>query len=48
MVMLYQWLANGNQPQRRILLPGESLATDYERLTPAHRRCNRLQGFSGV
>ena len=33
MLMLSQWLADGNQPQRRILLLGESLATAYVRLS---------------
>jgi ABC-type branched-subunit amino acid transport system substrate-binding protein len=51
MVMLSQWLADGNQPQRRILLLGESLATAYVRLskvlwslTPASRPYWSLQG----
>jgi hypothetical protein len=44
MVMLYQWLTNGNQPQRKILLPGELLATGHERLTPAHRHSALCKG----
>ena len=48
MVMLYQWLTNGNQPQRKILLLSESLATGHERLIPAHRHSTLCKGFRSL